>query len=55
MDYTFNEDKWYALYHITTGELILKDKLDTGFVLSTIHTVVWITEAEYNQYTDKNN
>lgn len=54
MDYTFNETKWYKIYHITTGELITSDRLDIGFVLSTIHTVVWITEQEFLEWEENN-
>lgn len=49
MEYTILDGEFFKVLNKDTGTLIMFGRLEVDQVLSTIHTVIFITEEEYNE------
>ena len=49
MEYTILDEEFFKVLNKDTGTLIMFGRLEVDQVLSTIHTVIFITEEEYNE------
>ena len=49
MEYTILDGEFFKILNKDTGTLIMFGRLEVDQVLSTIHTVIFITEEEYNE------
>ena len=50
MDYTILDGEYYKVLYKDNNDLITYGKLEEGQILSTNHTVIFITEDEYNEF-----
>ncbi len=49
MEYTILDGEFFKVLNKDTGTLLMFGRLEVDQVLSTIHTVIFITEEEYNE------
>lgn len=53
MDYSINNGQYYKVIDKDTGELIFYGELTDSVFFSTIQTVVFISQEEYEEYKPK--
>ena len=53
MDYSINNGQYYKVIDKDTGELIAYGELTDSAFLSTIQTVVFISQEEYEEYRSR--